>query len=74
MEETGNKKKDLLTIKAHRFYRFESGNKPVVEDSEELRAICKKYCSNYQNYRKYSLKKFEPTKYSVRAASRLPRT
>ena len=40
---------------------FESGNKPVVEDTEENRAICRKYCKNCQNYRKYCLDQYQPT-------------
>ena len=40
---------------------FESGNKPVVEDTEENRAVCRKYCKNCQNFRKHSLEKYQPT-------------
>ena len=38
---------------------FES-NKPVVEDTEENRAICRQYCKNCQNYKKHSLEKYQP--------------
>jgi hypothetical protein len=38
---------------------FES-NKPVVEDTEENRAICRQYCQNCQNYKKHSLEKYQP--------------
>jgi hypothetical protein len=39
---------------------FES-TKPVVEDTEENRQICRKYCTICQNYKKHSLEKFQPT-------------
>jgi hypothetical protein len=34
--------------------------KPVVEDSEENRQICRKYCRICQNYRHHSLEKYQP--------------
>ncbi|NMB77956.1 MAG: DUF2769 domain-containing protein [Methanomicrobiales archaeon] len=40
---------------------IETTNKPVVEDTEENRAICRKYCRNCQNYKKHQLDKFQPT-------------
>ena len=40
---------------------IETSNMPVVEDTEENRATCRKYCKNCQNYRKHSLEKFQPT-------------
>ena len=36
-------------------------NKPVVEDTEENRQICRKYCTNCQNYRKHALGDHQPT-------------
>jgi hypothetical protein len=35
--------------------------KPVVEDTEENRQLCRKYCVNCQNYRIHSLEKHQPT-------------
>ncbi|WML68173.1 MAG: hypothetical protein METHP_01761 [Methanoregula sp. SKADARSKE-2] len=46
---------------ANLFTMIEVGNKPVIEDNEENRAICRKYCRNCQNYRKHTLEKFQPT-------------
>jgi hypothetical protein len=40
---------------------FESGNAPVVEDNEENRAICRKYCRICQNYKKHNLEQCQPT-------------
>jgi hypothetical protein len=39
---------------------FDSPNKPVVEDTEENRQICRKYCTNCQNYRRHDLSKYQP--------------
>lgn len=39
---------------------FESG-KPVVEDTEENRAICRQYCTRCQNYKRFSLDQYQPT-------------
>lgn len=35
--------------------------KPVVEDTEENRQICRKYCTRCQNYRHHSLEEHQPT-------------
>lgn len=37
-----------------------SPRKEGVEDTEENRQICRKYCPNCQNYRRHSLEKHEP--------------
>ncbi len=39
---------------------FES-KQPAVEDTEENRQLCRKYCINCQNYKKHSLEKHQPT-------------
>ena len=39
---------------------IETSNKPLVEDTEENRAICAKLCKNCQNYRKHQLDKYQP--------------
>jgi len=33
---------------------------PHVEDTEENRQICRKYCTNCQNYKKHDLHRNEP--------------
>lgn len=38
---------------------FES-DRTVVEDTEENRAICRKYCRNCENYRKHALENYQP--------------
>jgi hypothetical protein len=38
---------------------FDSG-KAGVEDTEENRQICRKYCTICQNYKRYSLEKYQP--------------
>ena len=40
---------------------FESGKPPVVENTEENRQICRKYCTICQNYKRHSLEKHQPT-------------
>ncbi len=40
---------------------FDSAKPPVVENTEENRQICRKYCMICQNYRKHSLEKYQPT-------------
>lgn len=40
---------------------FDQPNKPVVDVTDENKALCRKYCPNCQNYKKYSLQKFQPT-------------
>jgi hypothetical protein len=40
---------------------FESAKPPVVENTEENRQICRKYCVNCQNYKHHSLEKHQPT-------------
>ena len=40
---------------------FESGKPPVVENTEENRLTCRKYCTICQNYRRHSLEKHQPT-------------
>jgi hypothetical protein len=35
--------------------------KPVVENTEENRQICRKYCTICQNYKRHSLEKHQPT-------------
>ena len=40
---------------------FESGKPPVVENTEENRQTCRKYCTICQNYRRHSLEKHQPT-------------
>jgi hypothetical protein len=42
------------------FLMFNS-SKPVVENTEENRKICRKYCSICQNYKHHSLEKYQPT-------------
>ena len=39
---------------------FSSG-KATVEDTEENRQLCRKYCTNCQNYRHHNLGKYQPT-------------
>jgi len=41
-------------------FMFES-KQPVVEDTEENRQLCRKYCVNCQNYKKHSLEQHQPT-------------
>ncbi len=38
-----------------------SSTKPVVENTEENRQICRKYCTICQNYKRHSLEKYQPT-------------
>jgi len=38
-----------------------NSDKPVVEDTEENRQICRKYCPKCQNYKHHSLEKYQPT-------------
>ncbi|OPY38312.1 MAG: hypothetical protein A4E35_00735 [Methanoregula sp. PtaU1.Bin051] len=38
-----------------------SPNKDIVEDTEENRQICRKYCPNCQNYKRHALDNFQPT-------------
>ena len=38
-----------------------SSSKPVVENTEENRQICRKYCTICQNYKHHSLEKYQPT-------------
>ena len=40
---------------------FESGKPPVVENTEENRSTCRKYCTIRQNYRRHTLEKYQPT-------------
>ncbi|MGP8137909.1 DUF2769 domain-containing protein [Methanoregula sp.] len=40
---------------------FESGKPPVVENTEENRQTCRKYCTICQNYRRHTLEKYPPT-------------
>jgi hypothetical protein len=35
--------------------------RPVVENNEENRQICRKYCTICQNYKRHSLEKYQPT-------------
>jgi ribosomal protein L44E len=37
-----------------------NSDKPVVEDTEENRQLCRKYCPSCQNYKKHSLEKHQP--------------
>ena len=39
---------------------FESGKPPVVEDTEENRQTCRKYCTICQNYKRHDLGRNEP--------------
>ena len=39
---------------------FETADRPVVEDTEENRAICSRYCRSCQNYAKHHLEKYQP--------------
>jgi len=40
---------------------FDSGKSTVVEDTEENRAICRKYCTICPNYKHHQLGKCQPT-------------
>ncbi len=37
-----------------------NSSKPVVEDTEENRQICRKYCVICRNYTHHSLEKYQP--------------
>ena len=37
-----------------------NSGKTVVEDTEENRQICRKYCKICQNYKRHSLEKYQP--------------
>jgi hypothetical protein len=46
----------------HTFHKsMFSSSKPVVENTEENRQICRKYCTICQNYKRHSLEKYQPT-------------
>jgi hypothetical protein len=38
-----------------------TSDKPVVENTEENRQICRKYCTICQNYKHHSLERYQPT-------------
>jgi hypothetical protein len=40
---------------------FNTSNKPVVENTEENKKICRKYCTICQNYKRHSLENYQPT-------------
>jgi hypothetical protein len=47
--------------------------KPVVEDTEENRQICRKYCTICQNYKRHSLGNYQPTElFCSRGTSQAP--
>jgi hypothetical protein len=37
-----------------------STSKDTVPDTEENKQLCRKYCTNCQNYKKHSLEKYQP--------------
>jgi hypothetical protein len=39
---------------------MKSGKVDVVEDTEENREICRKYCKICPNYKRHSLEKYQP--------------
>jgi len=45
----------------------------IVEDTEENRMICRKYCTICQNYKKHCLQEFQPTElFCARGKSSAP--
>jgi hypothetical protein len=53
--------KNLYNILSPTISMMFSSSKPVVEDTEENRQLCRKYCVNCQNYKRHSLEKYQPT-------------
>jgi hypothetical protein len=56
-----NPNKKIYYQSSQTLFRMFNSSKPVVENTEENKKICRKYCTICQNYKHHSLEKYQPT-------------